>query len=1141
LTEFSFLDGRARTSELANQAKVNGDEACAITDHDEVGGHLDFQAECNKAGVKPIFGTEARWLRDIEASRKDKTRGFDDSHIVLLAADRQGLHNLWALSSLAYEERNFYGKPQLTPELMRQYRDGLWASDGCFLTRFAEHVYRDEDDLARQELGVLLDIFGDKFYMELHTWRICEPREDDELKFYGQVMTSMAANELVTKVNHAKVDFAKQLGVPLVVVNDCHYARKGQWREHRLVWAINTFKGDQTDTQGQAADWMMSTDDIGYWMGQHGIDPAVTAEAIKNTSWIADQCEAQIRPHLSMPRLHASDEEDRDAFLQGVREGFKRKIIDRVENVEAYIERLNYEVDLILSKGMAGYFNVVADYTLAGKTGSYKRWIEPGAGDDPCLCGPGRGSGGGSLVNYVLDITSLDPIHYDLMFERFINPDRQDPPDIDVDFPKTKRLGLKKYLGKRYGEDRVVSIGTRSRSGPKQMLADLAKALPATGQEREIPFADLKEMRRLIEEIDKIPEEDDDPDAEVITWDEVLQQLGGELKPWAARYPVLFERMGQLNGLARQSGVHAAGIIVSNEPLLGHIPTRRKPGGTGTLATQWDMHEIEWLGGVKDDLLAIRHLDTCETARRLVYERRRIWLDFDGSGIGTPDDAREVIHFGPQQYADPKIWEPIWRGETLGIFQIGTGGATRQATRFKPTNERDMADLIAINRPGVIRAGLLDTYLRRRRGEEQVTFDHPMMEPITGHTHGVLVYQEDLIKAARQLAEFSAGDAEWLRKIIGKKLVAEMARQEQPFLDGCLSNPEFMAHWSGNELPTDEQFHEAARVVRRIWASLKASGAYAFNRSHAMGYAVLACWECWLKRYCYDEWVAACLATDRPEKVNRYVREARRRERPILPPDVNLSAERFLLTPDGIRYGLTDIRDIGPAAMKDILAHRPYASLADYLERVRDDRGGKKQVVENLIALGAFGCFDTDRSKLLREYWFRRCLDEVAPLKRSKLTAEQANQIVKDKQSARPDEFVMPRFSDPKVLYGIEKELVGTFVTIDPMAPYLDAIEAECIQHPSEIDEQETGEKFIIGGELIRVSPHKQKNGKAMAFLTVQWAEEEFEIMAFADAWAAGKTLLKVGEPVACEVVKLKGRGCHLAHVERLDMVWLDD
>jgi DNA polymerase-3 subunit alpha len=1112
-SEHSFLDGRSRTIEMAQAAKANGDEALAITDHDEVGGHLDFQKSCAQVGIKPIFGSEARWLHSTAASREAKTAGRDSSHIILLAGDQTGLRNLWSLSSLAYEPENFYMKPQLEPSLMREYAAGLWASDGCGLTRFANLVNDGDEDAARREWAVLLDIFGDKFYSELHTFQIIDPVTDED----------KALNAKITAMNQAKVRFAREMGVPLVVVNDAHYSQRHQWEEHRLVYNLSTqaYRKDQVEAKGQAADWLMNPDEMVHWMSRHGIPVSVTEEAIKNTRWIADQCNAEIAPTLSMPRLHPTDAEDAAAFRRNIEAGFRRFIVEKGLDEDLYRTRLEYESKLIVDQGMPGYFNVVADYVMAARDGTYIQWTDPRAAPDPCLCGPGRGSGGGSLVNYVLGITSLDPIKFDLMFERFINPDRPDYPDIDVDFQKSRRAGVKDYLGARYGVGNVCSIGTRARSGPKQMLKDLGRAMG-------IEWVDILKMVDLIEEVDNIvPDEDElDENQQPPTWDEVISELDGDLAPWARKYPLLFQRLEQMVGLVRQVGVHAAGVVVNTEPLLGNLPTRIKKG---VRSTQFDMHEVAEMGGVKDDLLANKGLDVLAIARTLIYDRHRVWLDYDGFGFGVPADAAKIITFGDEHYNDSVIWEQIDRGQTAGIFQIGTPSGTKQAMRFKPRSLVELADLASINRPGVIRAGQLEHYLKRRNGDEDVAYDHPLMEPITGpsssmYTYGILVYQEQLIRAARDVAGFTAGQAEELRKAIGKKLADKIAEIKPRFVDGCLANSDFTGQGG------------TRNTALKIWGSLEAAGAYAFNKSHATGYAMQPCWEIWTKHYFFDEFITACL-TVMPEKTTAFIRECRKRGRPILPPDINKSGARFTLTDDGIRYGLTDIRGIGASVVPDIEAGRPYTSIADYLERTSPNRGGKKGVVDNLVKVGAFDAISglAGRQDMLDEVYYARAGAEVAPTKWAKLDVDERDQIVARKWDAKPEDYPEFNFADEKFIVEMETDLLGTHVTVDPMARYTPMIEGECVDHPSDIDDQETGARFTIGGELTKIRKHKQRNGKEMAFLSVRWAEEDFDIVCFADAWEANQRMLtETGVPVACEVIKLS-KGCQLSMVERLD------
>lgn len=1054
-SESSFLDGLSRVDEIAKRAADLGQPAVALTDHGEVNGHLAFQKACKDHDIHPVFGMEGYFTLDLNKSREDKTRGYDNSHITLLAKDQKGLENLWAWSSKAYEPNNFYYKPQADLKLMRDYAQGLYASDGCMLTEFARNVAKGDEPAAKEIIGKLLSVFGDNFYMELHPWQFVEPKTEEEISLTNEMKV----------LNLAKVRIANEFGIPLVVVNDAHYARPEQWENHALVWDFNTGKNSDQRGRGQTAAWMMAEDELIFWMSKHGVNRSVTEEAIKNSLMIAQSCTAVINPTLEMPRLSRSEQEDFATLEKAVEEAFAARIGDD----DAYRERIDKELKVICDKGFAGYFNIVADYVKAAKSGVWRSYVSTGAQREQLLIGPGRGSAGGSLVAFLLGITSIDPIRYGLIFERFINPGRKDFPDIDVDVPQSRRSQLKEYLGARFGHDHVCHIGTRSRSAPKGMLADLCRVM-------KIGFTDRMAMSAIIEEVEDIAED------EALGWDEIIAERGGELAPWAKRYPGLFEKMGEMVGLARQAGTHASGILIANRPLLGTLPTRVK---NGLVVSQFDMHEVEWLGAVKLDLLGLRHLDTLMVARDLIHETQGIWLDFE--------------QFGDDEFNDSDIWSEMEKGQTVGIFQLETPGGTRVTKEFKPKSMTDVADLISVNRPGVIRAGLLSHYIRRRHGIEAVVYDHPLMQDIVGDTYGVLVYQEQLIQACQTLAGFSLMEADELRKLIGKKQIEKLGPMKEKFVAGCRNNENFMGVLTGRVDPME--------VILKIWASFEAAGSYCFNKSHAIGYATIATWEIWTKHYYPKEFIVALMQTD-SDNINKYVREARKRGIQILPPDINKSGRKFTLDSNGIRYGLDTVYGVGPSAVDDILENRPFGSLDDFMAKTTGRGAGKKSVVLNLIKIGAFDSIG-DRKALMEDFCASR--------------KDLANTPI-------------PDFDDEKTVYEIEKELVGNYVTVDPMSKYVNALEAVCIQHPDDMKNFNINDLFYVGGMVTRIKHHKTKGGKDMAFLALSWNEQEFEIIAFPDAWSSAKNVLKIGVPVACQVIKLE-KGCSLSTLERLDLV----
>lgn len=1002
--------------------------------------------------MKPVFGMEGYWVWDVATTMQTRSQG--NSHITLLARDQQGLRNLWALSSRAYEHLQAGRRPLADMPMLREHAAGLWASDGCLLTEFAATVERGDEARCREIYGALAGAFGDRFFVELHTWQLVDPQTDKDREL----------NAKMSRLNQAKARIAQEMGLPIAVVNDNHYVRPEDWENHALVWEMNTHgTGDQLE-RGRAAGHLMADDEIVMWMGRHGISRSITEEAIRVTGIIAEDCNVEIPRTLDMPRLTGSDQEDAALFIDLVDAGFRDKVVRAGLDVDRYGQRMEDEARIILDKGFAGYFNIVADYASAAKTGEYGKWL--GKGVQPgMLVGPARGSAGGSLVAWLMDITSVDPLKYGLLFERFISPARKDWPDIDIDFPQSQRDDVREYLVARHGADKVCGIGTRSTSRPKGVLADLCRVMGV----------DFEERMKISRIFDAAREDD---------WEQILKRQGEALRPYMRKHPKLFDKIGEMVGIVRQPGTHAAGVVVNNEPIMGRVPTRRVKG---QVTTQFDMHEIEALGGVKDDLLGLRHLDTLQAARDLILERHGVDVDY--------------YAFGDAELRDPAIWPAVDAGDTAGVFQLETAGGTEDATRFRPRSEVDVADLISVNRPGVIDAGLKDKYMARRAGYEPDVFDHPLMESITGDTHGILVYQEQLMRAARVLAGFTAEEAEGLRKVIGKKQAEKLPALERQFVEGCLANPEFTG--------AVRDPAAAERAARKVWTSINAAGRYAFNKSHAVGYALISTWEIWLKHHYGVEFLVALMQTD-TGNATKYARDLRRRGVELWPPDVNLSGRKMQITDLGVRYGLDSVRGVGGAAVDDILLQRPFVSFDDFYLRVDPSLAGRKEVVENLLLVGAFDSLG-DRTQLVRTW-----------------------------RAYSRDKSPVPNFSDPDVVARTEKELIGHYVTADPMSKYASIIDEVCVKSLAEVHDAANGEVVKIGGQITSVRAVKVKRGREkgrdMAHMTVVWGDEEYDIAVFSDTWASTKPLLKVGAPVICQVLKSE-RGVHLSLAARLDML----
>lgn len=1042
-SQVSFLDGYSSIAGIAERAKQLGQKAVAITDHQEVGGHFQFQKECLKNGVKPLFGCEGYLVDSVTRVREEKDR--TNSHITLIAKNQQGLENLWAWTTEAYND-NFYYRALQDWEGARKYSKGLFASDGCLLSYMADSIIKGEEDRQHQLMGQYLDVFGDNFYMELHTFQFIEAITEREKELNAQM----------TMVNQRKVELAQMYGVPLVVVNDAHYTQAEDWVNHALLWGFNTKQNLDALEGNQTATWMMDNDSIVHFMSKHGISEDITREAIKNTSWIANQCDVEIKTGFHMPSLTDNEQDELKTFMRLIEEGFQRKVVERGLDQDKYFSRMKNEVDTIVNKRFHSYFNVVADYS---------RWAKE---DAKMLMGPARGSAGGSLVAYLMDITEVDPLKYDLMFSRFISEDRKGFPDIDLDFPQSRRGDVIKYLGARYGEDHICAIGTMALGKPKLLLKDLSRAMG-------IPHEEANQMTKVLDKVKDI-----DTARVEVTWEQILDEAGDELKAWDAKYPELFKKMQEMAGVIRQTGTHASGILVSNKPLLGNLPTRK--GNKGP-ASSFTKDEVEELGFVKLDILGIRHLDTLQVAHDLILERHGVDIDF--------------LSFGDEQFSEPEIWKCFETADVNGIFQAEANAMRNVGKRLKPKSVEDLAILYSVNRPGVVRAGLLDTFLRRWEGSEPVHSDHPMMDSIVGNTMGIVVYQEQVMQAVVKICGFTPSEADNVRKIISKQKMDQMKELKKEFIERGLQNQEFVeTSETGN--PKGD--------LERIWSGIETTAIYAFNKSHAVAYALLSAWEVWAKYHYLPEFLTALMITDN-EKFKVYVQEARRKGFKILPPDINVSKQRFTIDGDNIHYGLSAIKSVGDKATDAIVELQPYTSIENFIEKTKGRRINKT-VVNNLIKIGAFDSLHEDRGEVLKWYSDFRNEKEFEPID----------------------------FSDDDVLYSIELDLVGDFISHDPMEKYAKAIESMCVMSNEEMESYLPNESLNIGGQITACRTHICKSGEEMAFVEVTYNSEPFSINFFPRNWSQSKPLVEIGKPVVVVCKKLENGVCS-SHVERLDMI----
>jgi DNA polymerase III subunit alpha len=1050
-SQFSFLDGEASLDAIVSRIKSLGQTGGALTDHQEVSGHVAYYKKMTAEGLNPILGIEGYFHPQAHRAKELGLKAPDYSHITVLARNNTGLRNLWAWSSIAYTKYHHY-RAIVDWSDMKDLSEGLWASDGCGLAFMAKAIVAGDDQLQHELMGRYLDTFGDYFFMELHTFQFLNPQTEDQKRI----------NAEITLMNQRKVDLAEAYGVPLVVVNDAHYAPPEDWERHNLVWSMSTKQNADNTGQGQTAAWIMDEPDLFKYMRMHGISDRITQQAIDNTAMIAATCDVEIKPADRMPAVNATEEDDIKQFLALIEQGFKRRVIDKGLDQELYRARIERECKVIVDNHFPGYFNAVYDLVRHAKE------------EMKIVVGPGRGSAGGALCSYLMGITELDPIKYDLLFERFLAEGRGGLPDIDIDIPQARLAEIKEYTAQKYGHEHVCGIGTFTRSAPKSLINDLCRAM-------SVP---INESKLISKAIGNLPTNAAHTPQQ--RWNTMLELRGDRLRPWIDKYPAVFAQGQKMVGMIRQSSVHASGWIISPDPLLGELPLRSKDG---KVVSQFEQGDVEWMGFVKFDLLGIRHLDTIQYTLDFIKERHGVDIN--------------VYDFGDDEFCDPAIWDRIGKGDCLGLFQLEADLMASTAKKHKPQSEREVAELLAVNRPGVIDAGLLQPYIDRKHGREMVTYDHPMLEEITGETYGILIYQEQIMKMSRLIAGFSPADADWLRKVVGKKKVNELPALKEKFVEGARANCEFTGTCTA---------YSPEATIQKLWTSIEASGEYLFNKSHSVAYALIGTWEAWLRHYYYPEFIAACLLSDDDaDKIPRYVRHAERNGVEVLPPDINASNRGFTLTDQGVRYGLTTVKQVGDRSYDEIVRTRPFESLADMVEKV--SKGAvNKAVTLNLIHVGAFDSINPDRAAVEREFYDLRKIKER-------------------------DQKPIPDYSNRLEMFRMERDLIGSPILYDPLKPYHQMISDLCLRSPDAIDDLRTGDLAKVGGLITKLKPHRTKKGDWMAFMTITFEGQDYEVLVFPEAWASSKMLLEMDAPVIARVIKLKDDAVHMSQVQRLD--WL--
>jgi DNA polymerase-3 subunit alpha len=865
-SEYSALDGFSTCDEMAQRAAADGNPAAAITDHGTCAGHPQFQRACDKAGIKPVFGMEAYFSPD----RHEKT---SYKHLILLAADNQGLKDLWAASTEAYVTGH-HNKPRIDWELLERYGSHWYVTSACLGGPVSDMLREGRWGEAGEFLTRAQKILGDRFYLEL------QPN-----MLPGQIQL----NRLLVQVGDA-------LGIPLIAASDSHYPAADQKALH-LLWMPprpdDYWQYEHIHTEAEARQILLS----------HGLGPAVVDTAIANTARIAEACNARIEGQAPPPVFTRGGTHEDDA----------RHLLDlclaawdKVPDDGEHRDRLEYEWRMVADKKMAGCYLMVWD--VIGWTKAQGQ-----------LVGPGRGSAAGSLMSYLLDITTMNPIHAGLMFERFLTPGRTSLPDFDMDYASSFRDPVTDYMIRRYGDGNVIKVGTHTRYRNKGILNRLFKIMyhqsPVEWQ------GEAKAVAAIIDEAESHTA------GLGLPWDEVTGLP--EIQELAAKYEAVFTAASQMVGRLYTYGQHPGGLVVSTDASLAEsLPMRTND--KGILVSQFDYRDMERYG-FKLDFLTLRTMDVVQEAVELI--RRRTGRSIDPTAW---DD----------EHADPQVWAGIGTGHTAGLFQVETSLGAQACSRMKPTSLRDLAALIAYIRPGPRNSGLDERFLARRAGDEEVTYPHAALAAALESTFGVMLYQEDVLAACTILAGYDGAKADGVRKILGKKLKDKVDEAGCEFVKACVER--------GYEEET----------VSALWDQMAEFGKYGFNRSHAYAYATLAYWTAWLKEHYPVELVTAILTTlkDDKDRMAGYATEARRLGVRILPPDARFCGPSFQAEGTAIRYGLSSIPKVGPQAVRMIVAGQPYGDFDDFRARSGVDAG----VMLALARAGALDALVPSRRALVR-------------------------------------------------------------------------------------------------------------------------------------------------------------------------------
>lgn len=1031
-TNYSLLDGACEINQLAKRLLELGMRSIAITDHGVMYGVVDFYKIMRSNNIKPIIGCE---VYTAVRSMDNREHGIDDEqfHLVLLAKNNIGYKNLIKLTSLGFIE-GFYYKPRVDMSVLKNHSEGLIALSGCLAGEIPGLLLNGNYEDAKKTTLNFIEIFGqDNFFLEVQDHGILEQK----------------------KIINDIIRLSQETGVPLVATNDVHYIKKADARAHDALLCIQTGKtlNDENRMRFQTSEFYLKSPEEMEKLFSY------IPEALENTNKIADRCNVELDfGTLHLPSFDVPEGITQDEYLEELcYEGLKKRYSTITDELE---QRLNFELNTIKQMGYSSYFLIVWDFINFARK-------------NDIMVGPGRGSAAGSLVAYCLHITNIDPIKYNLLFERFLNPERVSMPDIDVDFCYERRQEVIDYVVEKYGKDRVAQIVTFGTMAARAAIRDVGRVMGH-------PYGEVDRIAKMV------------PSELGMTIENALI-LNPELKKMYEeneRVRVLIDVAKSLEGFPRHASTHAAGVVISKDPIVEHVPLHKM--GDSNITTQFTMTALEELGLLKMDFLGLRTLTVIRDAINIIRRTKNKEINLDT----LPLD-------------DKKVYEMLSQGITAGVFQLESSGMRNLLTELKPESFQDVAAIIGLYRPGPLGSGAAEDFIKSKNGLKPIKYLHPALKPILAETYGIILYQEQAMKIAQELANFSLAQADILRKAMGKKQQDIMQAQRESFIKGCIQN-------KIDEITAGKIFDEISYFA-----------GYGFNKAHTAAYAVIAYQTAYLKAHFPVEFMAALLTSvvDNSDKVAYYINECRHMDIEVLPPDINESYEAFTVVKDKIRFGLTAVKNVGNNVAKAIIETRKekgrYISLNDFIEKVCGELN--KKALESLIKSGAFSSLGVKRSQLLRVY--KDTLTRIQKQKKQNLK----NQIsIFDMIDDAPDTTeILPDVPEfpPAELLAMEKEMLGIYLSGHPLLEYKEELSKNTtfsIGDKNNISNLQDNMQVVVGGIITDINTKTTRNDRIMAFINVEDLTGNIEGIVFPNIFEKYKSLLFVDSKVY-----LKGRINH--------------